>query len=308
MDARHATLPTLPSLAAMTPKALTSGRTSSNRSRVLVFGIAAVGLALIARALGAQQPAATGAVRGSIIGAAALEGDGRPIPGARVRLTATDHEVETDSLGEFRFADVVPGRHTVVVRKVGFLPVQSRVLVTSGESAELHFLLSPTPQLLSNVVVRGDSARNVFALARAQRHAGGSGTVILRAELDSARGVAVSDLLARRVSGTRLIRYGRTGATLLASSRGPSELASPAPPADPTDPRSPRACYAQVIVDGVRLWAPGVTRDAVPDLSMYDSSRLEAVEFYAGPSSTPVEYGGTGAQCGTIMLWLRSSR
>jgi hypothetical protein len=292
----------------MTREARTRGHPQSTLSRVLVLVAAALGLASIATATGAQQPATISAPRGSIVGVAALEVDGRPIAGARVQLTASDREVDTDSLGEFRFADVAPGRHTLVVRKLGFLPVQSRVLVTAGESAELRFRLLSSAQLLADVVVRGDSSRNVFALARAQRHAGGSGTLILRGELDSARGVSVTDLLARRVSGTRLIRYGRTGATLLASSRGPSEMTPPAPSADPADPRSPRACYAQVIVDGVRLWAPGVTRDAVPDLSTYDASRLEAVEFYAGPSSTPVEYGGTGAQCGTILLWLRSSR
>ncbi len=47
-------------------------------------------------------------------------------------------------------------------------------------------------------------------------------------------------------------------------------------------------------------------KSPVPDLSKYDAGGLEAVEFYPGPATTPPEFSGDGAVCGTLLLWTRT--
>jgi hypothetical protein len=66
--------------------------------------------------------------------------------------------------------------------------------------------------------------------------------------------------------------------------------------------RPPRPCYAQVFVDGVQIYGQG---QEPPDLNAFRMQELEAVEYYPGPSSTPVEFRTPTAQCGTLALWTR---
>lgn len=64
------------------------------------------------------------------------------------------------------------------------------------------------------------------------------------------------------------------------------------------------ACYSQVYVDGVMVYTPAPN---VPlfDINSISPSTLQAAEFFSGPATTPSEYGGTGASCGTLLLWTR---
>lgn len=64
------------------------------------------------------------------------------------------------------------------------------------------------------------------------------------------------------------------------------------------------ACYAQVYLDGVRVYTPA------PDTKLFDVNTLQpgalkGVEFFAGPGETPAQYSGTGASCGTLLLWTK---
>jgi hypothetical protein len=163
------------------------------------------------------------------------------------------------------------------VRAIGYRPLDARVTLTAARAlvADLEMQQVP-PAKLSPVVVRADSAR----------------------------GTPVSDLLRQRASGAKIVEYPKTGAFLLPSKRGFTSISLKLPLADDSDKLSPAACYSQVYVDGVRIYAP---RDPspVPDLSRYDAASLEGLEYYPGPATTPPEYGGTGATCGTVVLWTR---
>jgi hypothetical protein len=130
-------------------------------------------------------------------------------------------------------------------------------------------------------------------------HAGG--TFITGAELDSAAGRSLPALLARKLPGAQITSYGRTGGALLSSGRGRTS-GRQMPLADPIDPRSPRACYAQVYLDGMRIYSIKYGQ-AVPDLRDFPPESLAAVEYYAGDAQTPSEFAGEGAMCGTIVLW-----
>ena len=65
------------------------------------------------------------------------------------------------------------------------------------------------------------------------------------------------------------------------------------------------ACYMGIYVDGVRLWAPGSVDP--PDFDQMRNNQYEGVEIYRGPAELPIQYQGTGAACGAILLWYRIS-
>ena len=56
-------------------------------------------------------------------------------------------------------------------------------------------------------------------------------------------------------------------------------------------------CPVDVYVDGV------VYTDN--DLQKLRVDQFAAVEFYAGPAQTPVQYNKTGSNCGVMLLWTR---
>jgi hypothetical protein len=59
-----------------------------------------------------------------------------------------------------------------------------------------------------------------------------------------------------------------------------------------------------VYLDGVLM--NGSKQPTEPfDLSTVAPEQLEAVEWYASPSQTPLQYGRSGSQCGVLVLWTR---
>jgi len=64
------------------------------------------------------------------------------------------------------------------------------------------------------------------------------------------------------------------------------------------------ACYMQVLVEGMRVyWYDRSTLP--PNIDEYQLSQIEAIEVYHGGAETPSRFSGTGAGCGTILIWLK---
>jgi hypothetical protein len=110
-----------------------------------------------------------------------------------------------------------------------------------------------------------------------------------------------SDVL-RAAAGTRLIVL-RSGGTTVASTTPPTEgqLATINSWNASGAERYMPACYMQVLLDGVRLWSWGGQPPI--DIDSFSVNSLSAVEVYRSAAETPIEYGGTGALCGTVVLW-----
>jgi hypothetical protein len=75
-------------------------------------------------------------------------------------------------------------------------------------------------------------------------------------------------------------------------------------PAGRLDAKSPMACWANVYVDGAKIYATG-TPLPPPNVAAMTGRTVVAVEYYAGGASTPIEYGGTDTSCGTVLVWTR---
>lgn len=242
------------------------------------------------------------AMRGIVITAI---GD-HSVEGAVVTLVEASLSVTTDKAGAYQFAGIVPGTYTVRVRKMGYSPLDARITISANATLEADLELEQAlAQPLPEVSVRASPVRSDLTGGLADRmRFNANGIFLVGAQLDSARGTPLYELLLRRVRGVNIVSYVQTNQHLLATGRGLTSLTQ-VPKADPRDRKSPSACYSQIWLDGVRIYAPGENQ-VVPDLGAFDVGALQAIEFYSGPSSTPAQFGGSGAACGTLLIWTRT--
>jgi hypothetical protein len=235
-----------------------------------------------------------------------LEG-AQPLAGASIVLDESQHTAASDSAGRYRITGVPPGDYVLTVRRIGFEAVSARITVVAGSelTADVQLKPSVSVQQLGEVRVTADSQRwGKLAAMEHRRDIHAGGTFITAAELDSAAGRSLPTVLARKLPGAQITLYARTGGALLSSGRGRTSQRE-LPLADPADPRSPRGCYAQVYLDGMRIYSIKHNGMAVPDLRDFRVESLSGVEYYAGEAQTPSEFAGEGAACGTIVLWTR---
>jgi len=250
--------------------------------------------------------AAAQAGGGTVTGVVTMMGSARPLAGVSVVLGDAAQTATSDSAGRYRIAGIPSGDHVLTARRIGFGSASARITVVAGTEATVDVqLLASTAVQLEEVRVTADAPRSGKLAGMEHRrsiHAGG--TFITEAELDSAAGRSFPSVIARKLSGAQITMNPRTGGALLGSGRGRTSQRV-LPPADPSDPRSPRGCWAQVFLDGVRIYSIKYDALAVPDLRDFRPETLAAVEYYAGEAQTPSEFAGEGAVCGTIVIWTK---
>ena len=185
---------------------------------------------------------------------------------------------DTNWLGGARVRDIPPGTYTVVVRKPGCSPLVRMVEFKPATRVDQQF---------------------------EERRRAGFGTFIDAEEIAGAQGKSLATLLQAKSSGINIKQGSRAGAMYLGASRGVATIGA-LPRADPFDPQSPRGCWVAVYLDGHRIFTPStIGQQSAPNLNDYDLTTLQGIEFYKGGATTPPELGGTGAMCGTLVLWTR---
>ncbi len=273
----------------------------------MIGALRSLAVALVVALVGSTGAGAQGTT-GTVSGVVTAIGSTRPLAGVGVTLDDGVHTALTDSTGRFRFTGVSVGDHSLTARRIGFASVTAMIAVAAGGDLGVDVELEASRvQQLDEVKVTADSQRRFVGKLAGMEHRrsiNAGGTFITEAELDSAAGRSLPYVLARKLSGAQLTMNGRTGAMLLSSGRGRTS-GRQMPPADPYDPKSPRGCWAQVYLDGVRIYSIKHGGMPVPDLRDYRVETLSAIEYYAGEAQTPSEFAGEGATCGTIVIWTK---
>jgi hypothetical protein len=244
--------------------------------------------------IASHAPRAASAQEATFSGRVVSAESGEAIPQARVVLRGGGgRAASVDSAGRFSLSGLRPGEYRVEVRALGYELLDAQVRLSSG-TMEIELRLDPDPVAVAGVTVRGEAGPREFEFRR--RSHSGSGQFLTRGVFERRHGSEFADVLRTHVPGVRMVRDARTGAIYVAS--GSSH------PASALAARGSNGgyCFAQVIVDGVRIGSGG---DAAPDLRGYSTDRIEAVEYYRHPSSTPVQFRGGHAECGTLVIWLR---
>jgi len=110
--------------------------------------------ARVARLVGAMSllpallVAQAGRITGTVNNAARA-----PLADALVTLAGTNLQVSTSADGRFVIANLRPGTHTILVRRIGSLPRSVSVEVPAGQDAQVTVVLDDAPQELAPVVV-----------------------------------------------------------------------------------------------------------------------------------------------------------
>jgi hypothetical protein len=245
---------------------------------------------------------------GSLAGRVFTDSSAVPLAGVEVAIPSAQRSVRTDDRGAFRITGLAPGRYLVLVRMPGYVPVTDTVTIDFDTDVAKDYRLTATITTLDSVHVSATSP-GLSARMRTfeRRRAMGIGSFIPPEELRKKEEMTLRFVLARLPS-LRFLTY--KNATFAALARGiPSRNL---PLAIPWELISPRQCWVQIYLDGIRIYAPvAETRGSsgaaqpVPNIEDFRVRDLEAIEFYSGPAQTPAELGGTGATCGTLVLWTR---
>ena len=244
---------------------------------------------------------------GSLAGRVFTDSSAVPLVGVEVAIPSAQRTVRTDNRGAFRITGLAPGRYVVLVRMPGYVPVTDTVTIDFDTDVAKDYRLTASITALDSVHVTATSpGLSVRMRTFERRRAMGIGSFIVPEELRKKEEVTLRFVLARLPS-LRFLTY--KNATFAALTRGTASRNLPR--AIPWESGSPRQCLVQIYLDAIRIYAPvAATRGSsgeqpVPNIEDFRVRDLEAIEFYAGPAQTPAELGGTGATCGTLVLWTR---
>jgi hypothetical protein len=243
-----------------------------------------------------------------LYGSVLSDPNNRPVVNAEVMI-AQDHGARTDTAGQFRIMDVPPGRYDVAVRHLGNEPMIVSVTLAAGDSLARDFVLAAAPPAVDTVSVRAQTLRSPIGLGKMagfeSRRQQGIGRFVDTTTLGKESYRSLGEILRAHfsiglfvINGSGYVAGQRGMVSPLDQSQQPSGDAS-----DRARGAKP-ACYAQIYLDGVRVYNP--RKDvALFDVNSVQVTSVQAVEYFAGPAETPAVYGGTGASCGTVLIWTR---
>lgn len=206
------------------------------------------------------------------------------LAGVEVVIQALDRKATTDSAGRFVLGGLAHGAHVVLVRAIGYRPIVLRAYLVTNDTLEVELRITKAPVQLAPLEVTATAIPPGLD-AFEERRLDGFGKFIDWTSLRKQDHRRTSDLF-REIPGVR-IRYDRNGQPYLASAR--------------------ENCPMQIYLNGVVIFKPtgGPGGGTPPTIDLWNVSEFDAIEIYRGPSETPMQFGGTGGNCGTVMLWTR---
>jgi hypothetical protein len=224
------------------------------------------------------------------------------VAGAEVIMPDLARTAVTNDRGMFRIADVPPGTHRVIVRRMGFGSMESPIEFPENRTVDRRFLLDRI-SLVDTVVTSANAVNESFDANRKL----GLGHFLTREDLDKLNAHSLTNVLVN-VPGLRLLR-GTSSHAWPTSSQGafPStdQIYRPEGLIEVDQGMKP-ACYARVYVDRL-LMNPGSPTPGF-NVNSINPSSVQAIEYYGSPGVTPAGYRGSGSGCGVLVVWTRRSQ
>jgi outer membrane receptor protein involved in Fe transport len=259
-----------------------------DRNRIREARLFAAVLTLLLGSVTQVTGQATGTIRGTVTEARTA----RPIAGAQVSVSGTQHGTLTNAQGQFLLPGVPAGGHEVRVQMLGYSDGAQEVDVAAGSTTALTFELSESAIALDEVIVTGQARQT------RRREIATSIASVDATQLEDAAVRNVSDLLQGRNPGvTVLPGGGKVGQGTKVVLRGPSSLSQGVQPL--------------VYVDGVRMdnssetgvWTGGTAWSGLDDINPDDIERVEIVKGAAAATLY-----GTEASAGVIQIFTKRGR
>jgi hypothetical protein len=270
-----------------------------------------LGVVLRVSAATCLLPALLAGQRGSgvVSGSVLADSTRIPIANALVTIEGLDRSTSTDEQGAFRFSGIRPGTYEMGVRRLGYVPYAERVILREGGNLSLEILLVRAT-VLDTVVTTAPAVIPSFEEHRAI----GLGKFITRAELAKQEGRRLSEVIAQ-VQGVRIIPGKASNAAWLSSKRAQvtsiSNRRTCGRGLDAEDRLRGAAaceCYAQVYLDKHLVYrGTAIEGEPLFNLNSVPVDQIEAIEYYGGPSQTPLTYSRLNSNCGVLVIHTRRS-
>ena len=263
---------------------------------VLVGALLTTGSLLRAAALGAQEPAGTGAVTGRVTDARS----GEPLVSVTIAVQGTALGALTERDGSYRIARVPAGTRTIVARRIGYSAGTRTVVAPDGGVVTVDFGLQTSAVNLQEVVVTGTAGNQTRVAQGAVVATVDAAEVIAKAPVSS-----VTEVLQGRVPGV-VVRTssGTTGTAPRINIRGATSISLSNAPL--------------LFVDGVRAYGgaredvgkyhnlEGFGGQSVTALNDINPDDIESIEIVKGPAASTLY--GADASAGVIQIITKRGR
>lgn len=244
-----------------------------------------------AQPAGARTPATVAPTVILLRGNAALNGRvlnaaGAPVARARVDVTGTAAATLTGESGEFALSGLPSGTQTLVVRQLGYAPVETAVELSTRAPARVIVKITKPARVLDPVVVTAaaEAGLDDVGFTKRKKSNGGGGTFI-GADAVMQKGAYMLTDVFRSVPGLR-VSPGQGGENEVVQTRNASGS----------------GCV-NYWVDGVH-WAalyPGDIDRIMPP------QEIAAIEVYASGMNSPIEFQMPGqTECAAVVIWSKT--
>ena len=206
---------------------------------------------------------------------------GAPIANARVDVQGTGAATLSRQDGTFGFTDLPSGTQALVVRQLGFEPVETPVELSGRTPREVTVTMSKPARVLETVAVTAEASKEgLDQVGFNRRQKTGFGYFLSTEDIEKRQATRMTDLF-RTVPSLRVVPSGMDYVV--------------------ESGRDVQGGCVRYVVDGAPYNAlfPGDIDRLMPP------NDVAAVEVYAG-SSTPAEFQAPGnTSCTTIVMWSR---
>ena len=228
-------------------------------------------------------------------GAVLADSTDQPLAGAEVSLPDAGLSALTNDQGVFRLADVPPGEQRVLVRRMGYAPLDQFVTFAPNAVLSRRILLNRVV-MLDSVIVEATSV----TIPEFEEHRKlGLGHFMTRAELAKRDVSHLSEIL-ETMPGLKIVRDRTYPSKAYAvRSRGATSLSQ-------IQGTAIVDCPSSVYLDGWPVYGKTDKEGGEPfDVNLIPLNMIEAIEYYSGPAETPAKYSGLNSNCGVLVIWTR---
>jgi hypothetical protein len=211
-----------------------------------------------------------------------LNANGNPVIGARVDIVGTPGATLTRESGEFSLSGLPSGTQSLVVRQLGYAPVEQAVELSTRAPARVVVVMTKPAQMLSPVLVTAEAEAGLDRVGFNSRKKSSSGTFISADDVMKRAPTMLSDVF-RSVPGLRLVPTGNE--YTIESSRN-------------------------MMGGCVTYFVDGAPWDAMfpGDVDrLFPPQEISGIEVYASGSTVPAQFSQAGrSSCAAIVIWSKT--
>lgn len=244
----------------------------------------------------------TAMVAGTFAGVVLVDSTKTPIGGAEVSVPELGLATLSDERGVFRLRDVPPGEQHVVVRRVGYGPLDTHLTFVAGRSIQRTVYLGRVAMLDSVIVTDKMSDRALADFDNNRRL--GLGHFLTRDDLKVLEGVTTGAAL-QTIPGIAIARSRLGPYAWVQTNRGTAAFGTLLPDKGDQTRGAKQGCYAVIYLDAQVVFGNrqlGSNLEPLFDINSIPVSEIEAIEYYASPAETPARYNTLNATCGVLVI------